>query len=33
MVMISLVAHYIRRGYRPRIAWRLARCRIKESAV
>lgn len=30
--MLRLFAHYIRRGYGPRIAFRLARCRVREVA-
>jgi hypothetical protein len=30
--MLRLFAHYIRRGYGPRIAFRLARCRVREAA-
>ncbi len=30
--MLRLFAHYIRRGYGPRIAYRLARGRMRESA-
>lgn len=30
--MIRLFSHYLRRGYGPRIALRLARARIREAA-
>ncbi len=30
--MLRLFAHYIRRGYGPRIAFRLARCRVREAS-
>lgn len=30
--MLRLFAHYLRRGYGPRISFKLARARIRESA-